>query len=192
MLLVPLMLKQYKTQMNFKQKMEQMKPDMDSIQEKLKQEKDPQKQQELQRQLLGVYSKHGVNPLTSMGCLPMLIQMPVLMAFYFAIVSSKEIASHSFLWFSLGHSDLLLTLIAGAIYFIQAKVSQRTMPVNQQAQMKILLYVSPILIMVVSFTVGAALPLYWSVGGLFLIIQTLVAQKLYQPVTKQKQVVAPQ
>lgn len=176
--LMPFMLRQYKTQMAMKEKMDRLKPEMDAIQKKLKAENDPKKKQEIQQEMMGLYQKHGVNPL-NMGCLPILIQMPILTGFYYAIRGSKEIASHSFLWFSLGKPDIALTIIAGVIYYLQFKVSQSTMPEAQQQQMKYMGLMSPIMIVMFSFNAPAALPLYWVVGGTFLIIQTYISRKLY-------------
>ncbi len=177
--LLPLMLKQYKTQATMKEKMDKLKPEMDAIQQKLKATKDPKEQQNLQRELMGLYQKHGVNPL-NMGCLPMLIQMPILMAFYYAIRNSHEIATHSFLWFSLGESDIWITALAGIVYYFQFKVSSSTMPEAQRQQMKYMGLVSPIMIVFVSLNAPAALPLYWVVGGSFLIFQTYLGRKVYQ------------
>ncbi len=177
--LMPLMLRQYKNQMHMKEKMDVLKPEMDAIQKKMKAEKDPKKKQELQTEMMGLYQKHGVNPL-NMGCLPILIQMPILTAFYYAIRSSKEIASHKFLWFSLGHPDIAITLIAGLVYYFQFKVSQSSMPTEQQQQMKFMGLLSPLMIVMFSFSAPAALPLYWVVGGTFLTIQTIISRNLYQ------------
>jgi YidC/Oxa1 family membrane protein insertase len=178
LVLMPLMLRQYKTQMAMKGKMDALKPEMDAIQAKMKAEKDPKRKQELQQEMMGLYQKHGVNPL-NMGCLPIVIQMPILTGFYYAIRGSKEIASHNFLWFSLGHPDIALTLIAGVIYYLQFKVSQTTMPAAQQAQMKYMGLMSPLMIVMFSFSAPAALPLYWTVGGTFLIAQQYISRKLY-------------
>lgn len=178
LVLMPLMLKQYKTQMGMKEKMDALKPEMEAIQKKLKVEKDSKKKQELQQEMMGLYQKHGVNPL-NMGCLPILIQMPILTGFYYAIRGSKEIATHQFLWFNLGHPDIALTLIAGAIYYFQFKVSQVTMPQQQQEQMKYMGLLSPIMIIAFSMGAPSALPLYWVVGGTFLILQTYLSRKLY-------------
>ncbi|GHH98358.1 membrane protein insertase YidC [Neobacillus kokaensis] len=177
--LMPLMLKQYKKQMDMKEKMDILKPEMDAIQKKMKAEKDPKKKQELQAEMMGLYQKHGVNPL-NMGCLPILIQMPILTAFYYAIRSSKEIATHKFLWFSLGHPDIIITIIAGLVYYFQFKVSQSSMPKQQQDQMKFMGLLSPLMIVMFSFSAPAALPLYWVVGGTFLTIQTIISHKLYR------------
>lgn len=172
------MLKQYKNQQNMKEKMEILKPEMDEIQKKIKGTKDQAEQRKLQQEMMGLYQKHGVNPL-SVGCLPMLIQMPILMGLYYAIRGSAEIASHSFLWFNLGHSDLWITAAAGVIYYLQSKVSMLNMTEEQQKQMKIMGMMSPIMIVMFSLNAPSALPLYWTVGGTFLIIQTLLARKIY-------------
>jgi YidC/Oxa1 family membrane protein insertase len=178
LILMPLMLKQYKNQQQMKEKMDILKPEMDVIQSRLKETKDTAEQKKLQQELLGLYQKHGVNPL-SVGCLPMLIQMPILMGLYYAISGSAEIASHSFLWFNLGHSDIWITAAAGLIYYLQFKVSQSNMTVEQQKQMKFMGLISPIMIVMFSFNAPSALPLYWTVGGILLIAQNLLARKIY-------------
>ncbi len=183
LLLMPLMLRQYKKQQTMKVKMELIKPEMDRIQKKLKTTKDQKEQQNLQREMMDLYKTHGVNPL-SMGCLPMIIQMPILMGFYYAIRGSQEIASHTFLWFNLGHSDLILTAIAGIVYYLQFRVTQNTMTAEQQKQMKFMGLISPIMIVMVSLNAPAALPLYWTVGGIFLILQSMLGRKLYPPAVK--------
>ncbi|WP_053366802.1 membrane protein insertase YidC [Bacillus sp. FJAT-27245] len=177
--LMPLMLRQYKNQLAMKSKMDSLKPELDALQKKIKAEKDPAKQKELQSQTFALYQKYGVNPL-NMGCLPVLIQMPILTGFYYAIRSSSEIASHKFLWFSLGSPNMIITLIAGLIYYLQFKVSQSSMPAQQQEQMKYMGLLSPIMIVMFSLKSPAALPLYWTVGGAFLILQTLISRRLYQ------------
>ena len=178
--LMPFMLKQYKSQQDMKGKMDVLKPEMDEIQKKIKATNDPKEKQKLQQDMVGLYKKHDVNPL-NMGCLPILIQMPILMGFYYAIRGSEEIASHSFLWFNLGHSDLWITIAAGIVYFLQFKVSLTNMPVQQQQQMKYMGLLSPVMIVMVSLNAPSALPLYWTVGGIFLTIQTFIGRKLYTP-----------
>jgi YidC/Oxa1 family membrane protein insertase len=173
------MLRQYKNQMVMKEKMDVLKPEMDALQKKMKAEKDPKKKQELQAETMKLYQKHGVNPL-NMGCLPIVIQMPILTGFYYAIRGSQEIAHHQFLWFSLGHPDIALTIIAGLVYYFQFKVSQSNMPSAQQEQMKYMGLLSPLMIVMFSLKAPAALPLYWVVGGSFLILQTVISQRLYQ------------
>lgn len=181
LILMPLMLKNYKAQQNMKIKMDALRPEMEDIQKKLKQAREKgtkEEQMKLQQEMMGLYSKHGVNPL-NMGCLPLIIQMPVIMGLYFAILYSPEVKSHQFLWFNLGEPDMIMMVLAGAVYFVQARVSLWTMPEQQKQQMKMFIYLSPIMIMFISFNAMAALPLYWAVGGLLLIFQTYLGRKFY-------------
>ncbi|WP_245153904.1 membrane protein insertase YidC [Jeotgalibacillus proteolyticus] len=179
LVLMPSMLKNYRNQQVMKEKMSELKPEMDEIQVKMKKAKNKEEQTQLQQEMMGLYRKHGVNPL-NMGCLPLIIQMPILMGLYFAISHSQEIATHSFLWFNLGSPDLSMMLIAGAVYFIQGFVTLNNLPDEQKKQMKVITFISPIMIMFISFSAPAALPLYWTVGGAFLIVQTLIGQRFYR------------
>ncbi|MEH7235398.1 membrane protein insertase YidC [Bacillus sp. JJ1562] len=179
LVMMPSMLKQYKNQTLMKEKMAFIKPEMERIQKEITAETDPKKKQDLQREMMGLYRQHGINPL-NMGCLPLLIQMPILTGLYYAIRGSAEISHHTFLWFSLGHPDIFLTIIAGVIYFIQFKISQLHMTQEQQQQFKFMGLLSPIMIVVISFRAPAALPLYWAVGGIFLTIQAFIGQRLYR------------
>jgi len=158
-----------------------IKPEMDDVQNRLKESKTQEEKQEIQKEMMALYQKHGINPL-NMGCLPLILQMPVVMGFYYAIRGSQEIASHSFLWFPLGEMDILMAIIAAVIYYVQYRVSMNNMPIEQQGQMKIMGLLSPGIILFISLSAPAALPLYWAVSGLFLILQTWIGQKLYNPV----------
>ncbi|WP_432353206.1 membrane protein insertase YidC [Sporosarcina sp. A2] len=182
LILMPLMLKNYKSQQEMKVKMDALKPEMEDIQKQMKSAKDAgnkEDQVKLQQEMMGLYSKHNVNPL-NMGCLPLVIQMPIIMGLYFAILYADDVVkTHEFLWFKLGEPDMIMMLIAGAVYFVQARVSLWTMPEQQKAQMKLFVYISPIMIMFISYRVAAALPLYWAVGGLFMVFQTYLGRKFY-------------
>ncbi|WP_245829063.1 membrane protein insertase YidC [Salipaludibacillus agaradhaerens] len=190
--LLPLMMKQYNNQLTMREKMAVLKPEMDEVQKKYKDKKNREDQQKMQQEMMALYQKHNFNPLTSMGCLPMLIQFPILIGFYWAIMRTPEIAQQTFLWFNLGETDMILPFIAAGVYLIQFKVSQKGMDPAQQKQMAILGYITPVMMGMFSFNVAAALPLYWSVGGLFLIMQTLLFKWLYREKNEAlKAVVAP-
>ncbi|WP_438313305.1 membrane protein insertase YidC [Sporosarcina sp. FA9] len=182
LLLMPFMLKNYKSQQTMKIKMDALRPEMEDIQKQVKEAKETgekEEQMRLQQEMMGLYKKHGVNPV-NMGCLPLVIQMPIIMGLYFAILYSPDaVKDYQFLWFKLGEPDMIMMLVAGAVYFVQARVSLWTMPEQQKKQMKMFIYLSPIMIMFISFKAMAALPLYWAVGGFLLIIQTYLGRKLY-------------
>ncbi len=181
LVLMPLMLKQSKNSYQMKDKMAIIKPEMEAIQKQYKGKKDSESKNKMQQETMQLYQKHNFNPISSMGCLPMIIQFPILIGFYYAIRTTQEIAQHSFLWFNLGQSDLIMPFIAAAIYFIQFRVSQIGMEPSQKKQMAFMGLLSPLMIGFVSFNAPAALPLYWTVGGIFLICQQLLSKKLYMP-----------
>src|SRR5699024_851022 len=180
LIVMPFMLKQTKSSLEMQDKMKELKPEMDEIQKKYKDNKDRESQMSMQQEMMQLYQKHNFNPLASFaGCLPMLIQMPILIAFYWAIRGTQEITAHQFLWFDLGKTDILLTILAVIIYFVQFKVTQIGLEPQQKKQMAIIGLVSPVMIGIISLNAPAALPLYWTVGGLFIIGQTLISKKIY-------------
>jgi len=184
--LMPLMLKQFRNQRDMQAKMKKLQPELSAIQEKYKASKDQNKQQ-MQMEMMQLYQKHQVNPLGMIGCLPLIIQLPILMGFYYAIMRTPEIATHSFLWFDLGETDIILPIVAAAVYFLQYRLSMQGMPPEQQKQMQFIGMLSPILMGLFSFTAPAALPLYWTVGGCFLIFQSMLSKKLYPRHDEQNQ-----
>jgi YidC/Oxa1 family membrane protein insertase len=178
LLLLPFAIKQAKNGKVMKEKMIIMKPEMELIQRKYKTDKSVETQVKMQQELNTLYKKHNYSPInTVMGCLPLLAQAPILIALYYAIMRTPEIASTPFLWFNLGEMDLLLVAITVAIYYIQAKVSLINMQEPQRKQMALMSFISPIMIGIMSFNAPAALALYWFVGGTFVVIQTIMIKR---------------
>jgi YidC/Oxa1 family membrane protein insertase len=183
LVLLPLMMRQYRSQQQMRQKMSVLQPELKQLQEKYKGKSDAESKQKQQQETMQLYQKHQVNPL-AIGCLPMLIQLPILTGLYSAIKLTPELAEHSFLWFQLGSPDIALPILAAVIYFIQFKVSQTTQPGTDSAQQKQLAfmgYLSPVLMGVFALSAPAAISLYWVTGGLFMIAQSYLAKKVYAP-----------
>ncbi|MBM7648138.1 YidC/Oxa1 family membrane protein insertase [Bacillus ectoiniformans] len=168
LLILPLMIKQTKNA----KAMQVLQPEVKKIQAKYK-SKDAQSQQKMQQETMALFQKHGVNPLA--GCFPLLVQMPIIFGFYQAIMRTDAIKHDTFLWFDLGSPDpfFILPLVAGATTFLQQKLMMAG-SANQNPQMAMMLWLMPIMIIVFAVTLPAALSLYWVVGNIFMIIQTLV------------------
>ncbi|SEO81329.1 membrane protein insertase YidC [Paenibacillus sp. OV219] len=180
--IVPLMMNQTKKQVSMRVKMAVIQPELDALKEKYK-DASPEAKRQQQADTMQLYQKHQINPL-NVGCLPMLLQWPITLAFYYAIRRTPEIAAHNFLWFSLGKADMVLPFIAAAVYFVQFRVSQKMSAqlqpnANTNNQLAYIGLLSPIMMGVTAFAMPAALPLYWSVGGIFIIVQTIVLNKMY-------------
>ena len=74
-------------------KMRVLKPKIDEINKKYPKQEDAMKKQQ---EVMGLYSQYGVSPMG--GCLPMLLQFPILMAFFMFVPSAIELRQQSFLW----------------------------------------------------------------------------------------------
>ncbi|MGT9231425.1 membrane protein insertase YidC, partial [Enterococcus faecalis] len=86
LVLLPFMLSNYKNSHMMREKMKVAKPEVDGIQEKVKRARTQEEKMAANQELMEVYKKYDMNPMKSMlGCLPMLIQMPIIMGLYFVL-----------------------------------------------------------------------------------------------------------
>ncbi|MFL9651332.1 membrane protein insertase YidC [Exiguobacterium chiriqhucha] len=166
LLILPLMIKQTKSM----GAMQVLQPEMLKLREKYS-SKDQETQRKLQEEMMKMYQEYQINPLA--GCLPILIQMPILFAFYDAIRRTPEIFEAQFLWFDLGAPDptFILPILAAILTFVQQKISMAGQ--EQNPQLKMMLYIFPVMIFVMSITLPAALSMYWVVGYIISIIVTM-------------------
>ena len=173
-ILLPLMIKQMKST----KAMQEIQPQIQALKEKYS-SKDQKTQQKLNQETMLLFQKNNINPMA--GCLPILIQMPILIAFYHAIMRTSEISQHTFLWFDLGARDpyFILPVLAALGTFVQQKIVMRGQPDNPQ--MKIMLYVMPIMILVFAVSLPSALSLYWVVGNIFSIVQSIFIHPSVKP-----------
>jgi YidC/Oxa1 family membrane protein insertase len=153
--------------------MQVIQPELAKLQEKYK-SKDAITRQRLQQERLLLMEKYNINPMA--GCLPLFIQMPILLGFYQAIMRTEELKGNSFLWFELASPDpyFLLPILAGVSTFIQQKVMTKGQEGNPQIVM--MLWLMPVMIIIFSLYLPSALPLYWIVGNIFSIIQSYFIQ----------------
>lgn len=142
--------------------MQDLQPKMKEIQNKFKGSPD-----KLNMELAKLYKEAGVNPLA--GCLPMLIQMPFLIGFFYAL-TGYAYSVPNFLWIpNLADPDpyYILPVLSAITTYIQSK--QTTSPDNQQAKM--MLYIMPVFIGYISINFSGGLVLYWVVSNIFQIVQ---------------------
>ena len=159
-------------------KMQAMQPELAALKEKYKD--DPRKFQEKNLELM---RKPGVNP--AAGCLPMLIQFPVLIGFVFMVRTAIELRGEHFLWAcDLSQPDTLFVI---PLYFINLPfnllpllmmctsvwISHLTPPSPQMdpAQQKMMRYM-PIFFVVFFYNYSSGLTLYWTVQNLLTVLQT--------------------
>ena len=164
------------------QKMQKISPLMKEIQAKYK--SDPKT---MNLELKKLYREHGVSPLG--GCLPMLLQMPVIFAIYPVVRYSIDLRQSSFLWLpDLSEPDRLLILpIAMAIFmFVQQKLmspsKDKLAEMNEKQQaaqqsQKMMMYLMPVLMFFIFKSLSSGLVLYWTVFSIIGSIQQYFIKK---------------
>ena len=160
MLLYPLTVKQVRSMKG----MQILQPKMKELQEKYA--KQPEK---LQKELAIIYKETAVNPLA--GCLPMLIQMPILIGIFYAIRDFSYVSTPSFLWLQdLSAVDQTWTLpaLAAISTYIQSKQTQA----GDSKQAKVMTVLLPLFIGYISTTFPSGLVLYWAMSNVVQIAQT--------------------
>ena len=131
--------------------------------------------------MMALYKDNNISMTGGVGCLPILIQMPIFTAMYQAVNLTPEISASTFLGINLGVSSPLLAILAGVAYVIQGYVSTIGMPQETKSQMKSMMLMNPIMILMFSWSSPAGLALYWLAGGIFAAAQTALQNHMIKP-----------
>ncbi len=159
------------------QKMQKIQPQMRTLQDKYKKLKpnDPRRP-EVQAEMMGLYKKHGVNPLG--GCVPLLLQMPFLIAVFALLQVAVEVRQAPWLWvpdLSLHDPVYALPVVFGLSMLIQ----QRMMPaVGDPMQAKIMM-IMPVMLTVLFIRSQAGLMLYWTTSTIFGVGQQYLVRRYW-------------
>ena len=140
--------------------MQAIQPLIQDVQKRHKEE--PQK---LQQETFKLYKEHKVNPLG--GCWPMLLPMPVLLALFFVFQNTIELRGAPFVWLTdLSRPDpfYVIPVLMGVSMFAVSKLGQMGMPPNPQ--MKMMLYVMPVMMTVLFAGFASGLNLYYTIQNI--------------------------
>ena len=141
-------------------KLQEVQPLMKEIQDRYK--SDPQR---MQQEVFKLYKEYKVNPLG--GCWPMLLPMPVLFALFFVFQNAIELRGTSFMWIpDLSRPDPLyvIPVLMGASMYFLTKVGQMGMDPNPQ--MKMMLYMLPLMMTGMFLFFPSGLNLYYTVSNI--------------------------
>lgn len=180
LILLPIMISQMRKSTVTQEKMSMIQPQMRDIQARQKAAKTPEEQAAISQEMMALYKDNNISITGGIGCLPLLIQMPVFAALYAAIRYSPELSSTTFMGIQLGSSSIVMAILAFASYLVQGYLSLIGVPEEQKKQMRIALFASPVMILFFTLSSSAGLGLYFFIGGLFAIVQTLIIN-LYRP-----------
>ena len=181
LIIFPFTFKSYQSQA----KMRVLAPEVAKINEKYPDQADALKKQQ---ETMALYSKAGASPFS--GCLPMLLQMPVLIAMFSFFPSAIELRGQSFLWahdlsapdtiftlpFSIpfyGNQVSLFCLLMTIVNIIYMKVSMASQPGGASMPgMKVMMYFMPVMFLFIFNDYASGLSYYYFLSLLITIVQT--------------------
>lgn len=162
-----------------------LQPKMKEIQEKYKDNKEQQT-----KEMMALYKREKINPFS--GCLPILIQLPVLLAlyrvFWYGLNPEKMTLLYSFVplpgtinpsflgLINLAEPNIILAVMAGILQFIQIKTSMPPKKINKKSNVsdhmqKQMQFFMPVFMVIILFRLPSAIGLYWVTTTIFTIIQ---------------------
>jgi YidC/Oxa1 family membrane protein insertase len=176
LVLFPLTLKQMRSM----KQMQALQPRMEELRKVYKD--NPQK---LNKEMLELYREHKVNPLG--GCLPLILQMPIFIALYQALIRSINLKGAHFLWIQdlsepdqlfvlpkalpvLGNQINLLPILIAVMMFIQQKISTVSAPSQSKEQQRLMLILFPLMFGFIFYRFPSGLGLYWFINSLLMLL----------------------
>jgi YidC/Oxa1 family membrane protein insertase len=168
-LLLPLNIKQTKSSIQ----MSAVQPLTKKIQEKYK--SDPKKSQE---EVMKLYKEKGVSPFG--GCLPLIVQYPILIALYYVFNNLQGISGVHFLWINdLASRDIILALFSGITTYFSGNLMTSTAggDVAQNKTNRMMNIGMSVFMTFICWSLKSALVLYWTINNLVQIIQTIIIKR---------------
>lgn len=158
-------------------KMQELQPKIKALQAKYKKaRRDIEERRKLNEEMMKLYKEHGINP--AAGCLPILIQLPVFIAFYRLLVIAIELRRSPFiLWIKdLSSRDpyYILPILMGITQYI----SQKMVPTSADPTQKRLTLIMPIFMTIIFINFQSGLVLYWLTNNVLQIIQQYIMNRL--------------
>ena len=163
----------YKGMLNIK-RMQKLQPKMAALKEKFKKNKE-----KLNKEMMGLYKKHKMNPLG--GCLPILLQIPIFFALYIALSGAIELRHEPFIFWitDLSSKDgLYITpLLMGASMVLQQRLSPTAMDPTQAKIMMLM----PIVFTFFMISFPSGLVVYWLTSNILSILQQVIINRIKVP-----------
>ncbi|MCS6955287.1 MAG: membrane protein insertase YidC, partial [Candidatus Calescibacterium sp.] len=176
--LYPLSKRQQVYMYEYQSKMKKFQPELMQIQKKYKNDRKRQHEE-----MMRLYKEHKINPVPIGGCLPILLQLPILIGLYSAICYSIVLRQAEFLWIKdLSQPDALfdgfnlLPILMTIVWFIQMKTQPLPDDPNLRQQQKIMLFM-PFIFGFMFYSMASGLILYWFVMQLISIVEQWIIKK---------------
>jgi YidC/Oxa1 family membrane protein insertase len=151
--------------------MARLQPKIKAIKNKYKKTKDAESRAKMNQEMMALYKREGVNPMGGVsGCLPLLAQFPILIAFYFMLTVAVELRGAPFFgWIqdlSMADPYWVTPLLMGATMFLQQKMAMSKVKDPQQQQQQKIMMIMPFVFTWICLQMPAGMVLYWFVNNI--------------------------
>lgn len=162
----------FQIQMKSSRKMQELQPQLKKLQEQYP-GTDADSRQQLYNATQALYKENGVSMRASL--LPLLIQMPILIALFQALNTEPALKEGHFLWLNLGQPDplFILPILAAGFTFLSSWLTNKAAPEKNMA-MTIMTYAMPVVILCFALPAASGVALYWTVSNAYQVVQTLI------------------
>lgn len=175
----------YNMQIKSSRKMQDLQPKLRELQKQYS-GKDTDTRLALTEATSALYKAEGVSPYTSMW--PILIQFPVMIALYQALLRVDFLKEGSFLWFKLAEPDhlFILPILAAGFTFLSTWLTNKGVK-EKNVALTIMSVVAPIMILMVSLTIASGVSLYWTISNAYQVVQTLLFNNPFKLIAEREQ-----
>jgi YidC/Oxa1 family membrane protein insertase len=157
------------------ERMKKLQPRIKELREKYEND-----QQRMSEETMKLMREEKVNPL---GCLPLLIQMPILYGLFIMIYNSVELYHAEFLWYAdLSAPDpiFLLPLLMGAVMFVQQRLTMQASAATMNPQMVTVMKIMPVMFTAFMIFLPAGLVLYYLLNLVLGVLQQFLIRRKFQ------------
>lgn len=174
-----------KMQLKSQREMQELQPELEKLRANYP-NRDRESMMQLRQAEQELMQEKGINQFA--GCLPLLIQLPVMMALYQTIIKTEVLKQGHFIWVNLGQPDpyFILPIIAAGLTWLNSYLMMLSNPKANQ-QVKWMMYLMPIMILVISLNLPSAVTLYWVVSNIISVVQTLIYNNPYKIIEERQQ-----
>lgn len=167
-LLLPL----FQIQINSSRKMQELQPKLKALQAEYP-GTDMESRQQLYEATQALYKENGVSMRSSM--IPLLIQMPILLALFQALTRVEVLKVGHFLWLNLGEPDpiFVLPVLAAGFTFLSTWLTNKS-AIEKNMAMTVMTFAMPVMIFLFALPAASGVSLYWTVSNAYQVVQTLV------------------
>ena len=167
-LLLPL----FQIQINSSRKMQELQPKLKALRTEYP-GTDMESRQQLYEATQALYKENGVSMRSSM--IPLLIQMPILLALFQALTRVEVLKVGHFLWLNLGEPDpiFVLPVLAAGFTFLSTWLTNKS-AIEKNMAMTVMTFAMPVMIFLFALPAASGVSLYWTVSNAYQVVQTLV------------------